>query len=657
VAHRLLDRRVRRQRRGTLNGAASRIITLGGGVSASLSGVMRRPAVMVAVLALAVLAAEPAAAAKPPSRLPAFSSCTELVSFARRHLDGPRVPPRVGTGGVPALGARAPLSKPTVGPEEQAVPPIAAAELTQSDAPVAGEDFSPTNVQEAGIDEPDLVKTDGRRLFVVAGGQLRAYDVAGDAPVLLGTLGLEGAGGELLLRGDRLLLIGPAPSAGTTRLVEIDARDPAAMRIARSMTIPGEHVSARLHGGTARVVITSPAALPGSGTGDTPVATASARRPGLSAFVPRTVLRSRITKRTFRRPLAACRDIRRPRAYAGNDLLTVLTIDLDRGLFNVDRDAILAGAQLVYASPTGLYVASQRAVTVQPGAVPERMRTELHRFDIRAPERTAYASSGSVTGFVLNQYAVSEHDGVLRVATTEEPLWAAQNPEDRVSQSAVTVLREQGGALEQVGRVGGLGRGERIYAVRFIADTAYLVTFRQVDPLYTLDLRDPERPRVVGELKIPGYSAYLHPIGDGLLLGIGQDGTDAGRLTGGQVSVFDVADPARPRRLHQFPLSAGGSLAEFDPHAFLWWSRAKLALLPYDAWTGARRDRGMLGLRAGRAEGLTEIGRVVHGPEWDRAEVVRSIVVRDRVLTCSEQGVAAHRLDGLVPIGFASFAG
>lgn len=649
---------------------------------------MRRLTSTLIAVALVVVAAAPAAAAKAPPRLPAFSSCTELVSFARRHLNRPAVPPQVGPGSIAGLGARAPMPEPA--PVADGGPtPIASAGLAQSAAPVAGDDFSPTNVQEAGIDEPDLVKTDGRRLFVVAAGTLRAYDVTGDTPALLGTLSLEGAGGELLLRGDRVLLIGPAPtpqapqdgpppavtplpggppqaatmalpSSGSTRLVEIDVRDPAAMRIARSMTIPGEHVSARLHGGTARVVITSPAALPdadaGTGSGDAPVATTAARRPGVSAFVPRTVLRSRITKRTYRRPLAACDEVRHPRAYAGNDLLTVLTIDLDRGLFNVDRDAILAGAQVVYASPTGLYVGSRRAIKVRPGAVPDGMRTEIHRFDISTPDQTAYASTGSVTGFVLNQYALSEHDGLLRVATTEEPIWTSQNPEDRVSQSAVTVLRQRGTTLEQVGRVGGLGRGERIYAVRFIADAGYLVTFRQVDPLYTLDLRDPERPRVVGELKIPGYSAYLHPIGDGLLLGVGQDGTEAGQITGGQVSVFDVADPARPKRLHQAPLG-GSSLAEFDPHAFLWWGRAKLALLPYSGWNGARFDRGMLGLRAGRAEGLTEVGRIVHGPEWDRAEVVRSVVVRDRVLTVSDQGVAAHRVEGLGPVGFAPFAG
>lgn len=625
---------------------------------------------IVALAALALLAggAHPAvAAARKPSRLPAFSSCTDLVSFARRTLDRPRVPARVDPGPMTILSPRAPRAEPGPAPEGA---PLAAAGLAQDAAAAAGEDFSPTNVQEAGIDEPDLVKTDGRRLFVVAGSELRAYDVTGDAPALLGTLSLEGAGGELLLRGDRLLLVGPAPAAraamlvasppwSDTRLAEIDVRDPAAMRIARTMTVPGRPVSARLHDGTVRVVVTSPASLDGSdpGGGDAPVAVTAARRPGLSAFVPRTILRSRITKRTFRRAIAGCRQVRHPRSYAGNDLLTVLTIDLDRGLFNVDRDAVLVGAQVVYASPTGLYVASQRAVTVRPGQIPERMRTEIHRFDASRRGETAYASSGSVAGFVLNQYAFSEHEGALRVATTEEPLWVSDAPAARDSESAVTVLRERGAELEQVGRVGGLGRGERIYAVRFIGDAGYLVTFRQVDPLYTLDLRDPERPRVVGELKIPGYSAYLHPIGDGLLLGIGQGGTDAGQTTGGQVSVFDVADPARPRRLHQVAFGRGSSIAEFDPHAFLWWGRAKLALVPYDVWTGSRPDRGMLGLRAGRAEGLEEVGRIVHGPEWDRPHVVRSVVVRDRVLTVSELGVATHRLEGLGPVGFSPFTG
>ena len=114
----------------------------------------------------------------------------------------------------------------------------------------------------------------------------------------------------------------------------------------------------------------------------------------------------------------------------------------------------------------------------------------------------------------------------------------------------------------QAGRIGGLGKGERVYSVRFVGDTGYVVTFRQIDPLYTLDLADPERPRVLGELKIPGYSAYLHPIGEGLLLGVGQDATEEGRPTGTQISIFDVSDLRRPTRVHQEALGMGWTEAE-----------------------------------------------------------------------------------------------
>lgn len=595
----------------------------------------------------------PAAATAAPARLPAFSSCEDLVGFARRNLDRPAVPTRV-TGSIAGLSPRAPLAEAAPRPPSDvttAMPVTASPEAGE-----AKEEYSTTNVQEAGIDEPDIVKTDGRRLFVVAGTTLRAYDVTGDVPKALGTLDLEGPGGEILLRGDRILLIGPtaanavaatvmAPVPTDTRLMEIDVRDTAAMKIARTMTVPGNAVSARLTGGTARVVLASPASLAGD----------AAASPNLSAFVPRTTLRSRITKRTYRRALVPCRNVRHPRAYAGNDLLTVLSVNLDQGLFDVDRDAILAGAQVVYASERGLYVASQRSVRVTADGVPEDMRTEIHRFDTTQPGQTAYTASGSVTGFVLNQYALSEHAGDLRVASTEEPQWVADVPAQRDSESAVTVLREAGGRLAQVGRVGGLGRGERIYAARFIGDVGYLVTFRQVDPLYTLDLRDPARPRVAGELKITGYSAYLHPIGDDLLLGVGQEATTEGRRLGAQVSIFDVSDPARPTRLHQRVLGTGSSSAEVDPHAFLWWPKAQLALLPYEEWDDRFTKRGMLGLRAGRAEGLTEVGRITHGPEWDEAAVERSVIVGDRVLTISDFGVAAHRIGALAPLGFLPF--
>jgi uncharacterized secreted protein with C-terminal beta-propeller domain len=441
-------------------------------------------------------------------------------------------------------------------------------------------------------------------------------------------------------------------AASQVVLSEVDISDPALMKVLRTMTMDGALVDARLTGGTARVVVGAspdyirPAAIAG----------APVRR-----FVPRTVLKSNVSGRTVRRSVVACDDVRHPRRFSGLDLLTVLTIDLDKGLFDVDRDAIMASAQTVYASPTGLYVASQRYVpALEAGrGVPERSRTEIHRFDASKPGQTSYASSGSVAGFVLNQYALSEFDGALRVASTAQPAWF-DGRMTADSESYVTVLGERGSELALLGRAEGLGKGERIYAVRFAGDKGYVVTFRQVDPLYTLDLSKRTDPRVVGELKILGYSAYLHPISDDLLLGVGQDATAQGRTQGTQLSLFDVSDLHRPARRAHASLGAGASsTAEFDPHAFLFWQPSNLAVIPLSAYGGAAGTQfeGAVGFTVGAA-GIAEAGRITHPAGTGGAAappIGRSLVVGDTLYTLSYAGLAANRLDTLASLSFTAF--
>ncbi|HEV2776765.1 MAG TPA: beta-propeller domain-containing protein [Solirubrobacteraceae bacterium] len=633
---------------------------------------------LVALTAFAVLAAglvapvsAPAASKRlvKPSALPAFPSCASLLSYARRNARR--------TGGRTGVPTRAGVLQAQVleGPVQNdavAVPgtPAPAAQAAPS-APGAASpspgratpEFSQTNVQEAGVDEPDIVKTNGRTVFAVADAKLHAIDVSGDAPRLVGTLALDGAyGHQLLLRGDRLLVMsnsyGGVPlasgviiSASQVVISELDVSDPAAMNVRRTMTMEGALVDARMTGGTARVVVSaSPSAIRPAAVG----------RASLRTFVPRTVLRSRLSGKTFRRSMVACDDVRHPRRFSGLDLLTVLTIDLDKGLFNVDRDAIMAGAQTVYASATGLYVASQRYVrALEAGrTVPERSRTDIHRFDISKPDATSFASSGSVTGFVLNQYSMSEHDGALRVASTEQPVWF-EGRADGDSESFVTVLAEHGRSLDLVGRVGGLGRGEQIYAVRFVGDKGYVVTFRQVDPLYTLDLSKKTDPRVVGELKILGYSAYLHPISDDLLLGVGQDASAQGRTLGTQLSLFDVSNPRLPARRANVSLGGGASSsAEFDPHAFLFWDPSNLAVIPLTSFSEQTRFSGAVGFRIG-STAIAEVGRVVHpagpGEGGYTPEIGRSLVIGDALYTLSYAGLAANRLDNLASLSFTPF--
>ncbi|MDX6681978.1 MAG: hypothetical protein QOG94_2017 [Solirubrobacteraceae bacterium] len=425
------------------------------------------------------------------------------------------------------------------------------------------------------------------------------------------------------------------------------------MAVRRTMELDGALVDGRLHGGTARVVVVS---------SPDPIAPPMIASTGVRRFVPRTTLRSRVSGHTFRRSVVPCSGVRHPRSFSGLDLLTVLTIDLDKGLFNVDRDAILAGAQTVYGSPTGLYVASQKYVAaVEDGrALPQATRTQIHRFDVSKEGVTSYASSGEVTGFVLNQYALSEHDGALRVASTDEPQWFG-GPAARESESFVTVLGERGNTLAPLGRVGGLGRGERIYAVRFAGDKGYVVTFRQVDPLYTLDLSDKRDPKVVGELKILGYSAYLHPISDDLLLGVGIDASAEGRRLGTQLSLFDVSDPRKPVRRAQASLGANSSTtAEFDPHAFLYWDPTRLAVIPLTVYgqEGTQGFDGAIGFHVGTSS-LAEAGRVAHPAQAERPgdtpEIARSLVIDDKLYTLSYAGLGASRLETLAPLSFAAF--
>jgi hypothetical protein len=667
---------------------------------------MRSRVLALTALSLAASAcAAPAALAKRPPSLPAFDSCSDVVQYANRNRARPDLPMAAFWGVSDRLTPRAPWPKPIPRNPGDPIPPIAMASATADAGSTTTESFSTTNNQEAGVDEPDLVKTDGKRMFVAVGTEVRAYDVTSALPRLLGTVDLEKIGGTLLIRGNRLLVIGDtqptwsepnpnwggfdavsraetgakakasraseasaaviqpatpaqllAPNQAMTRLAEIDVSNPAAMKIVRTMWVPGKAITARATGGTVRIVIGSETNASQPVTTEATDDSASvATRAKVRSVLPKTLLQSRRTNRTFKRALVSCDEVRHPAQFGGDELVTVLTINLDEGLFNVDRDAVLASPQVVYASEGSLYLASTKAIRMTtPEDVPTAPVTEIHRFDASKTGETTYAASGEVPGYLLNQYALSEYQGSLRVASTELPPWlpgATAAP----STSSVTVLQQDGRQLKRVGRVGGLGHGEKIYAVRFMDDVGYVVTFRQVDPLYTLDLKEPTAPKVAGELKITGYSAYLHPLGDDLLLGVGQEASEQGRRQGAQVSVFDVSNPAAPTRLSQKLLGDGTATVEFDPHAFLWWPATKLALVPFSGFGPSGVAGSVVGLRAGRTEGLAEVGRITHGPDWDHPLVARSVVVGDRVLTLSSLGISSSRIGDLSNLGFIPF--
>ncbi len=500
-----------------------------------------------------------AAAAAEASRLVPFHSCGDLLGYVKSQA-APLVGP---------VGLRRRTRSPEV-----ACPPASPSRRAGA-TPTEGVDYSGTNVQEQGVDEPDLVKTNGRTLFAVAGGELNAVDVTETRPRLLDSLKLDGGWShELLLAGNRLLVLSrggywvtPLPAAAAIAmpyfpaksvLSEIDVSNPKALRLVRTLTLDGAYVDARLVGATARIVVSSqvPTTLPfEQPTESTDAALATARdhnravvqSSGLSSWLPTYRIKRAGRPAQAARPLVQCRNVDRPQRFSGLGMLTVLTVNLAKGLDPVDSIGVMTDARIVYASPDNLYLATERwtdrPLPETPTKPQPSVTTAIHRFDISDPTRTRYRGSGQVSGYLLSQWSLSEYGGVLRVVSTDAPAWFGSSDS---TESSLTTLRPGGDALNQIGRVGNLGKGERVYAVRFVGPTAYVVTFKRVDPLYTVDLANPSQPRVLGELELPGYSAYLHPIGGDLLLGIGQDVNDQGRPVGTQLSLFDVSDLRAP---------------------------------------------------------------------------------------------------------------
>jgi hypothetical protein len=221
------------------------------------------------------------------------------------------------------------------------------------------------------------------------------------------------------------------------------------------------------------------------------------------------------------------------------------------------------------------------------------------------------------------------------------------------SSNGLYVLRRSGNRLEKTGEVTGLARDERLYAARFEGARGYLVTFRNVDPLFTVDLSNPASPRVAGELKVPGYSTYIHPLGATHLLTIGRDVSEDGRIMGGvTLQIFDVTNVASPALVHRLALGSrySSSEAEYDHKAFNYFASRGLLAIPYSDWSAARGDRftsGLEILRATAATGIESLGSVDHtdlfvggpteGYTW-APNVRRSVMMEDYVWSLSSAG-------------------
>lgn len=717
----------------------------------------------------------------------AFGNCQDLVSYARIELDRLLEQSYKQGGGAVLPGAG--LGPNDAMPESEKDADEEGAGDDGSSDKGGAPDHSKTNVQEQGVDEPDLVKTDGQRMYSLSRGVLRVLDLTGDKAQLTDRLQLSGDringhGSEMLIHGNKILIVMPhqyfadakANFDSGLRLVEVDVSVPGQAKVLRNLDLEGQYVSARLIGSVVRLVFTTepknlefrsvyefldpnmgvmteskdhediPPEVLQEDSADSQQADQSTeedadsfddiddvrpseaidRQDEKQARWDQAVQKARVYNRQILSGLTeqnllpryrlstpdgvppqeglayGCEQAMRPGVSAGVELLSVLSIDLNAGLAPARATGVVASGATVYASASSLYVATRSwmpdfevgsddmvgvgvgtagAVADAPDLGPaqamqarqatltpqvSRRQTYVHKFDISDPLRASYRASGLVNGELLNQFAMSEHQGVLRVAATRY-LNGGWEPSD----SLVTTLQEQGDKLVQLGEVTGLGKTEMIRSVRFMGDVGYVVTFRQTDPLYTVDLKNPANPRVLGELKIEGFSAYLHPLAPGYLLGVGRDADHEGRIKGLQVSVFDVTDLGNPRRIHNYTLADAHTSARFDHRAFLYWPATKSVVLPVQGMRpGQEEFHGgfasamvfdvdpVQGIHK-RAE-ISHPSTVHHEPGSDHAyteptPIDRSVVIGERLWTLSYKGVKASKFSDATELDWLSY--
>lgn len=433
--------------------------------------------------------------------------------------------------------------------------------------------YSQTNVQVAGVDEGDIVKTDGTYLYVVSERMIRIVKVVPATNMtLVSTINLEDEAfnpSDLYIDGNRLVVIGnrwgrggdvgimnmkiapniwPGPSYGSNK-VEVriyNVANKSAPSIARKVSFDGASVTTRKIGTDLYVVLNQ---QPSYG-GPIPLAKAENETTLMPKFEDSA-------DGGTEKPVARCADVAILPHVPRPQYLMIGVIPVQDTTKKVQTSVVLGSAENVYASLDNMYVAQTEWNYIWDSATPEsNQKTSVYRFAY-ADDGVEFAAQGEVRGRILNQFSMDEHENNFRIATTLDAMGETQK-----SLNNLYVLNMN---MEQVGGLEDIAPGEKIYSTRFMGDRTYMVTFKQVDPLFVIDTSNPRSPHILGKLKIPGYSDYLHPYDETHLLGFGKEvdeTIDADKvhtddavyytaILGMKVALFDVSDVEHPKELHK----------------------------------------------------------------------------------------------------------
>ncbi len=604
-------------------------------------------ACMVIIVGLLVLSVLPRSTPQSQGNdLKKFSSYEELQQFVKNNIQESSVYDNLGvardqdTGDIRTLSEAAPLA---------------------AGAERAG--YSSTNVQVAGVDEPDYVKTDGKYLYVVSGNKVVILDAypAENAKIISEFELINSSIRDIFINRDRLVVFGeeynyigldvpvaqekiaiypPVYSAQTSFIKIYDVSDHANPVLARKINADGYYFNSRMIGDYVYAIINQPiynydvvplprilpaqAAFPDIYYFDVPDRSYNY----VNIIAVNTQNDEEYTSKTFMLPFSENIFVSEDSTYLTyvkwfdyryffdrlvDEVILPSIPQLQERITNV-RSLPISNASKYVEIQTIVEGYTKKLNPEEQAALGKTMQQRMEKFqsDIAKEQQKTiinkisfsgneinYVAQGSVPGYVLNQFSMDEYNDYFRITTTvnnfgfvqllampssdapAEPSIVAPEPFPGRPESLNNLYVLDSG-MNVVGKVEDLAPGERIYATRFAGNNAYVVTFRQVDPLFVIDLSTPASPEVLGQLKITGVSNYIQPVDDNHIIGIGSDATDEGMLKGLKISLFDVSDVANPTEISKIIIGDRGSSSEalYDHKAVLFDAQKKLLVIP-----------------------------------------------------------------------------
>lgn len=499
-------------------------------------------------------------------------------------------------------------------------------------------DFSETNVQVAGVDEADIIKTDGNYIYTISERVLyiiKAYP--GEDAEVLSTIKLESTPESLFIDGDTLAVFGNVqgsdfydkvnfqPRYGMTFVNIYDISDKKYPKLEKDYKYEGTYFRGRMVDGYAYILTSTslydrPIPMPVifDGTTRTSISVENIYYYDISYDNPVFVNIHALNMDTYDVSSKSVAVESSQHLYMSEDNIYItyteyinewelqkeITMDVldpklspaDKVLIekikSVDND-ILSGyekeSKIYQVYERFLYGLTQSEQDDLQDEIQLKLMNKLEEYEyfeftvinkvnVEGPVITPVANA-KVPGSVLNQFSMDENNNVFRIATTISPRWSSFEKQRATSTNNVYALDEN---LEMLGGLAGLAENEQIFSTRFIEDRLYMVTFRQVDPFFVIDLSIPEDIKELGQLKIPGFSRYLHPYDENTIIGIGRDATETGRNQGLKISLFDVSDVENPEEVAKYVTESRyvQSTAEYEHRAFLFSKEKNLLVIP-----------------------------------------------------------------------------